>query len=1162
MKKDISLLDIIEDIAASVVLADASIKPSIGSLLQLFEEIKELVAEKKLKGLSSPIQKNIDRLYDIIMDVVDDPEDALKKVSDSIPDIQRKIADIEGDSSGQKKKTQAKKTTKAKKSTAKPAKKTSKATTKKKETEQLTDKPNLSGENTVEKQDIYGLLDKLAQDVKDADAEDKVSLGKVLTTLEAIDEKCPLEPKHADRRFISNSIKILNTLIMDEVKNPSAALGKISKAVELIRKSIERANSEKEGKIDFFNMETPLAKREVEVVDEGDINVKSLVEEINSLVGSLAFDNKPGVGKLLDLIEKLGKKIEADELKTTLKKVVDTLGSMIIDALDDPKASLDEAKADIKTITDSFVVETKAEENNEQSDVPSFDSIREGNDGSIILPDWVDKVMFDEFVVHQSLSVDDIESDLLDIENNREGGIDAVKRRIHSLKGEAGVLGLTQLSELCHLMEDFVDSDVPMNDRVDILLKAKDWISNALEAYSQTKFPKESTDEIVELLKQKLKESGSEVKSISSEVVVASSDDEEQESSTTTEDEVIASEEIGEVVPCERDAETVTMMGDFLAESQEGLATADSLLMELENEEFDAEKVNGLFRVFHTIKGVAGFLELKEITRMAHVTETMLNKVRQGTLSMEGIVFDLMFDATETLANMLANVRSAVENGTTIASTPGVEALINKEQQVIDGKPVESTPLPPATPNDRIGEVLQKSGVAKVDIDDALEKQKESNMPLGKQLISDGKAKPKQVAQALRAQKTAGKDVQSAKIRETVKIDLDRIDSLLEMIGELVIVESMVTNDPEIVGLHSLRLKNHLNMLGKITRDLQTVGMQMRMVPVRGVFQKMARMVRDLSRKNEKQIEFIQSGETTEMDRSMVEHISDPLVHMIRNSVDHGIEADPEERTKLGKPAHGTVKLSAYHEGGNIVIEIEDDGKGLDKQAILEKALKQNLIKEKDIENMSDPDIFSLIFAPGFSTAKKVTEISGRGVGMDVVKRNIESMRGRVMINSKPGQGTSFKMILPLTLAIIDGMLVTCGKERYIIPTLSIVESIKPNKEMLSSYASQWELLNVRGEILPLLRLGSLFDLEGSIEKPEDALVVIVECYGKKIGLLVDDVLSQQQVVIKSIGSGINDVKFISGAAIMSNGNVGLIINVEEISGLLAEQSYSSASNE
>jgi two-component system chemotaxis sensor kinase CheA len=282
----------------------------------------------------------------------------------------------------------------------------------------------------------------------------------------------------------------------------------------------------------------------------------------------------------------------------------------------------------------------------------------------------------------------------------------------------------------------------------------------------------------------------------------------------------------------------------------------------------------------------------------------------------------------------------------------------------------------------------------------------------------------------------------------------------------------------------------------------------------------------------------------------MVERIEDPLVHLVRNSIDHGVETT-SERKATAKPPRAVIKLSAYHEGGSIVVELSDDGRGLQRDRILAKAREKGLVEEG--HEISEQETYNLIFLPGFSTAAKVTEISGRGVGMDVVKRNVEGMRGRISVASRPGQGTVFKMVLPLTLAIIDGMLVACGSERYIIPSLSIIESLRPTDEMISLAAGRGEIINVRGEILPLLRLHRLLGMAGEGRAPRDSHVVVVEGLGRKIGIAVDDVLTQQQVVIKPLGQGIGDTDFLSGAAILSDGRVGLILNVDRLSSLATQ---------
>jgi two-component system chemotaxis sensor kinase CheA len=312
------------------------------------------------------------------------------------------------------------------------------------------------------------------------------------------------------------------------------------------------------------------------------------------------------------------------------------------------------------------------------------------------------------------------------------------------------------------------------------------------------------------------------------------------------------------------------------------------------------------------------------------------------------------------------------------------------------------------------------------------------------------------------------------------------------------------------------------------------------MVPIQGAFQKMSRLVRDLSKKAGKNVRLITSGEETELDRNIVEKITDPLVHMMRNSVDHGIET-PEERKAKGKPPQGTVRLSASHQAGSILIEIEDDGRGLRREKLIQKAVEKGLISAH--QELSDQEVFGLIFQAGFSTAEKISDVSGRGVGMDVVRKNIESLGGKIDIQSTPDAGTTFLIRLPLTLAIIDGQIVTIADQRYIIPINSIVGSVRPTGNQIRTVQDRGEVALIRGELIPLVRLGSLFSVSGGIQEPSEALLVVVEEGCRRCALLVDDLLGQQQVVIKNL-SGLGKIKGISGGAIMGDGRISLILDV------------------
>jgi two-component system chemotaxis sensor kinase CheA len=364
------------------------------------------------------------------------------------------------------------------------------------------------------------------------------------------------------------------------------------------------------------------------------------------------------------------------------------------------------------------------------------------------------------------------------------------------------------------------------------------------------------------------------------------------------------------------------------------------------------------------------------------------------------------------------------------------------------------------------------------------------------------------------------------------------------MVGELVIAESMISQDPTVKQGGHIELNRKIAHAEKIVRELQDLSMAMRMVPLKAPFQKVARLVRDLGSRSGKRVEFVAVGEDTEIDRNMVDFLGDPLVHMVRNSVDHGIEP-PEERRAAGKPEHGTVRLAAYHASGNVVVELRDDGRGLDRDKIVRKAIQQGLIASA--EGLTDKDVYDLIFAPGFSTADKITDVSGRGVGMDVVRRNIEALRGRVEIQSRPGEGTTFLVRLPLTLAITDGMLVRVGRERYIVPTINIHLSFRPPRSTLSTVAGRGEMVMLRDEIMPLVRLHRMFGVTDAKEDPTDALLMVVGDGSQRTALLVDELLGQQQVVAKTLGDGLGRVPAISGGAILGDGRVGLILDVNEL---------------
>ncbi len=555
--------------------------------------------------------------------------------------------------------------------------------------------------------------------------------------------------------------------------------------------------------------------------------------------------------------------------------------------------------------------------------------------------------------------------------------------------------------------------------------------------------------------------------------------------------------------------EDVPLVLDFITESNEHIESAEAGLLELETKPDDEEVLNQIFRAFHTIKGMAGFLNLTDIGSLAHSAENLLDLARKDELVLADKNTDVVFESIDMLKKMIAGLKESVEAGKAVPLQKYLPQLLAKLKSAAQGQSLAaSLNTPQGQKNDK---------------------------KLDEILTAKDEPKPKYTASQENVKiKTHTSD-------EKIKVSIARLDNLINMAGELVIAQLMVAEEANTKLTSEHELNRKVVHQGKIVRELQELSMSMRMVPITSVFQKMARLVRDLSHKANKKINFSTQGEETELDRNIVDKIADPLVHMMRNSVDHGIES-PQQRTEAGKRPTGQIGLCAFHQAGNIVIEIEDDGKGLDKERILKKAIDNGIVEAG--QKLSDEQIYKLIFHAGLSTAQKVTSVSGRGVGMDVVRKNIESLRGKIDISSIHGKGTTFTIRLPLTLAIIDGQIVKVGNDRYIIPINSIVRTLRPQADQLSSVQNRGEMVTVRGRLLPLVRLYKLFGTVPATEDPTESLLVTVEEDSKKCCLLVDELLGQQQVVIKSLGEGLGKAKGISGGAIMGDGKVSLILDI------------------
>jgi len=628
-------------------------------------------------------------------------------------------------------------------------------------------------------------------------------------------------------------------------------------------------------------------------------------------------------------------------------------------------------------------------------------------------------------------------------------------------------------------------------------------------------------------------------------------------------------------------AEDPELLGDFILESREHLNGIEQNVLRLERDATDAEAIHASFRAFHTIKGLAGFLELGAVHQVAHEVETVLDLARNWKLTIDSNVIDRILQSKDYLILWLDQLDSMLRGGGAVVA-PGNAGLIASIRELYapgrelyapaapPAAEIQQTEAPPAA--NRIAATAATSETV-VDVDSlarlseavteafvpaAPPTPEAAPPPTGKAEGGEHRdaapapppARPpapvreEPAAAAPKAAETHGREARA------IKVDTGKLDYLVDMVGEMVIAQSLVRHDPDLAGESRPRLVRNLSHLARITDEVQRTAMSMRMVPVGQLFQKMSRLVRDLSRKNGKRVDLETSGEETELDRNIVEELADPLMHMVRNSLDHGIE-DPGEREASGKRPVARVILRASHQAGHIVIEVGDDGRGLNKDKILKKAVERKLVEPG--AQPSEHDVFHMIFHPGFSTAEKITDVSGRGVGMDVVRRQIHKLRGRIDIRSTPGQGATFLLKVPLTLAIIDGLVVTVGAERYIVPIFAVREMVRPTAEMLSTVQGRAEMALVRGSLLPMIRLYRRFGIKPTNEDPTRGLLIVSEGAGRKFCLLVDGLVGKQEVVIKSMGEMLQGIEGVAGGAILGDGRVGLILDLEALCGEIRE---------
>ncbi|QQW99682.1 hybrid sensor histidine kinase/response regulator [Helicobacter pylori] len=649
------------------------------------------------------------------------------------------------------------------------------------------------------------------------------------------------------------------------------------------------------------------------------------------------------------------------------------------------------------------------------------------------------------------------------------------------------------------------------------------------------------------------------------------------------------------------------IMEDFLIEAFEMNEQLDQDLVELEHNPEDLDLLNRIFRVAHTIKGSSSFLNLNILTRLTHNMEDVLNRARKGEIKITPDIMDVVLRSIDLMKTLLVTIRDtgsdtnngkeneieeAVKQLQAITSqnlegakeTSGTKEAPKKENQEEvkkeakeenkeenqEDKAKAPTAKNPASDNPLADEPdLDYSNMSAEEVEAEIERLLNKRQEADKERRAQKKqeAKPKQEVtpktetpktETPKAPKTETKakakaDTEENKapsigVEQTVRVDVRRLDHLMNLIGELVLGKNRLIRiygdvEERYDGEKFLEELNQVvSSISAVTTDLQLAVMKTRMQPVGKVFNKFPRMVRDLSRELGKSIELIIEGEETELDKSIVEEIGDPLIHIIRNSCDHGIEP-LEERRRLNKPETGKVQLSAYNEGNHIVIKISDDGKGLDPVMLKEKAIEKGVISERDAEGMSDREAFNLIFKPGFSTAKVVSNVSGRGVGMDVVKTNIEKLNGIIEIDSEVGVGTTQKLKIPLTLAIIQALLVGVQEEYYAIPLSSVLETVRISQDEIYTVDGK-SVLRLRDEVLSLVRLSDIFKVDAILESNSDVYVVIIGLADQKIGVIVDYLIGQEEVVIKSLGYYLKNTRGIAGATVRGDGKITLIVDV------------------
>lgn len=768
-------------------------------------------------------------------------------------------------------------------------------------------------------------------------------------------------------------------------------------------------------------------------------------------------------------------------------------------------------------------------------------------------------------------------------EENEES-VNAIFRVFHTLKGLSGFFEMYVINRVTHEAETLLDfvrkENKPQSEAtITVVYQAFDFLRDLLQRvnteYSDESGEQEADDMILiikdQLNKIKSGDSGAPESSAGEEASETAGsepaidagidsdidpaellgddffdDDEEIEASgeETEEDKSAATEEKAETKSDDDDIDVTSLISDemfdqYLTNATELLDISERNLLDLEKNPSNADLVQETFGAIHSLKGNSGFMGFSEVEELSMEIETILDSVRSGDLEIDQNLTTILLSNLETIRNR-------------------VESLANKEEELKKDIHEEESVKPEVKTEPKEEPVVDEEPKEEI-IEEPVADKKPEKKVAEKEPPKKEPEKPKPAPKKKPAPPAAARSSANAKLpamqRKDIRVETSKIDRLFDLVGELITIETMVTKNPDLKGLNLPNFNKSANMFNKITRDLQEISMSIRMMPLEGQFNKMKRLVRDVSIKMGKKVNFTVSGQETEMDKNVIDEIADPLVHILRNSIDHGIET-PEERLASGKPEIGNVFLGARYEGNEILISVKDDGAGLDRDKIIAKAEERGILNVPP-ESMSDREVYQLIFEPGFSTAKQVTDISGRGVGMDVVRKNIEKLRGAVQIESDLGNGTTITMRIPLTLAIMEAMLIRIGSSIFALPILAIRQSFRPTKKSITVTMDGLEVVRVRDEIFPIVRLHEVYDKRPTSNSLTDGILIIVEAQERKVCLFADEIVGQQQAVIKGLSDYIGKVDGITGCMVLGDGGIGLIIDIESLIDLSQKPEYS-----